>query len=539
MCCSHLGPLPVEQMKYRTIFLGSLLTLAAACAAIYYRFAPEIGGTFDPVASVSRPRPRMSAAFAETFTHLRAVERIKDPFQRCMAFPDPPWLPWDHDVIAAFCKSRTFKHITLDEIKSALDNGKPELVDAAFASYLAENFSTPEKHGILTRTYREVFFTESQQERDIVEHWVTLAPKSAFALAARGAYYFAVADEARGGGSVRETPEENFRSMRELNAKALADLREAVRREPKLTPAYDTMIFVGRANGDKALVKEALETALAIDPTDERFYLDWMAASEPRWGGSLDQMARVAQEAEKHADANPLLKLLTEKQRAYFGLMETQRYNYQPALAYFEQAFSSGPSTVDLATAAYVASMLGDHEKAIWYYSESIRFELSASADDLNRRAAELRQLGRPDLAADDLNTAASDAARESYAQAKVFEATHHYPEAEKIYLKVLEQNARNQDALEDLSNLYIGPLKEPVKAEPLVSRLQQFYPTAPRTWLITASLAKGRDEKICHAALRRYLELVDENDPNEKQYIDMARARVMELDKQVIPTNG
>jgi hypothetical protein len=354
-----------EQMQRQTKSLVVLLCLVVVLAAVF----------FVNRANRAPADTVMSAELSEAFRAIRAAERSPDAAQRCLTYPQPQWIHWDHTVIEAFCRSRSFKYMSLGAIKAALDAGHPEVPEQAFASYLSDNFSKPESHGILTRVYRELFGTDGEEVREVVEQWVAMAPESPYALAARGAYLHAAASDARGSNYVRETPGENFAAMGKLAAQAESDLRAAATREPKLTAAYDTMVAVGRLTGNGELVNYALGAGLREDPTDERFYLDWMSVSEPRWGGSLQAMAEVADKASALKAANPLMNLLKEKQYAYFGDMAMQAHAYTQALDYYDQGFAYGPSTLDLAQAAYVAMQLHEYERAVWYYSEAIRFD--------------------------------------------------------------------------------------------------------------------------------------------------------------------
>ena len=520
-------------MGSRTKFAAAALLVAVAMGFLFWTVKSNGIFATPPVTKFDTPVPARPPNFPQMLAQMRAAESVADPFERCANYPDPPWIHWDHNLVVAFCKSRSFDHIELDDIDSALSANRSEEVDATFAAYLADNFSDSGKHGMLTRVYREVFSVDSEQARNVVTRWVAARPKSAFALAARGAYYEVAAGSARGGEYAKDTPAESFRRMEELDAKAEADLRKAVQIEPRLTAAYDSMIFVGRKSSNAALVAEALHAALAIDPTDERFYLDWMATCEPRWGGTLDSMAHVADEAERHVKANPLMKLVREKQRAYFGIIEKNNDNYQAALAAFEQALAIAPSPVDLGEAAEVAGKIGLYEKAIWYYSEALRFNRFADASDLTARSWLLGQIGQSDLAAADLRTVASVTPRgedDLYQQAWAAFGMHDYVRAETTYRKVLKINSRNQGALLDLSKLYVE-LKRVREAEPLVANLKRFYPTIPMTWYRAASLseATGSDANEV-AALKRYLDLVDSKDPDEQPHIDYARIRLRRL---------
>jgi len=445
---------------------------------------------------------------------------------------------WDRNVIAAFCRSRAFTYISLEAIQAALDAGDADAVEAAFATYLDENYSRPDRHGVLTRAYRELFWSNSAQVNAVVEHWVALKPQSAFALAARGMHLLEAASSARGGNFARETPAENFATMGSLAARAEADLREAARLEPKLTSTYDAMIFVGRLSGNRELVNFALKAASKADPTDERFYLDWMAVSEPRWGGSLQAMAAVAAEAEKLVPKNPLMKLPVEKQRAYYGDMAMQNDNYAKALQSYEEALDYAPSPADLADAANAAGELGQYQKAVWYYSEAIRFDAIGAAENLRGRAWAFGKLGRADLAQDDLRAAAAvsgedtDGLRE---RGSAFAAVRRNTEAEKAFLDALKLNPSDEGTLQSIAELYLWNMKQRDKARPYVAKLEELYPKGARTWDLGAQLADGVDDAKQAYALKRYLVEVDENDPNERQCIARSQEKLAALQKKLL----
>jgi hypothetical protein len=106
--------------------------------------------------------------------------------------------------------------------------------------------------------------------------------------------------------------------------------------------------------------------------------------------------------------------------------------------------------------------------------------------------------------------------------------------------VNILKFNPRHEWALADLAKLYAGPLNQPANAQPLVSRLQKLYPTIAGTWIATASLVCSEEDKSeCRTALRRYLDLADENDPDEKPRIDFARMQLKELDQKPAPAKG
>jgi tetratricopeptide (TPR) repeat protein len=513
--------------------LLALLLLLVSLAAVALVMRSEESA---PARAVALPPPTMSAEFAKSFDQIRAGEQVTDSLAGCLAIPDPPWMRWDPSVIAAYCRALTLKHISLDEIKAALDNHQFERLDRTFASYLADNYQVPERHGILARTYRNLFSGTTSQVREIVKRWVDDDPASAYALAARGTYYQSASWDARGSGWARDTPEKNFENMHRFANLAIKDLREALRREPRLIAAYEPLIHAGLLNHDSALIEESIKAALDLDPAEERIYRAWTRLSEPRWGGSVEAMAYVAQEAEKHADKNPVLKLITEKRLADKADAKSNAKDFKAALELYDAAFASGPSAVDMISAGYAASVLGQHEKAIWYLSESYRF--GGGNDALLRRASELNALGQAGLAALDVAAAAKGAENgNSVENGRALVRAKRLPEAEKVFLAALRPNHRDKAALVDLIVLYIGTdgLNQPDKAQPYLDTLLQYYPDYARGWLLAAAMVKAKheDESKCLEALRKYLALVDESDPYEKSDIAHAKQRVAELERQ------
>lgn len=510
----------------RTTRLLLLALLVAAAALLFFRYR-EAGRPAAPREPWAVTR-KMSAEFAAEYEKVRAADRIADVGERCLSYPEPEWLRWDREVVTAFCRTRSFGHLRLEDVKAALDENHPERLQAAFAGYLSDNFSNPEKRGILTRVYRELFSSSSTEVRDIVNRWTNADPMSAFALAARGFYYKSAAEAARGGEYARNTPDASFEEMHRLAAKAKKDLDTSLRMAPNLTAAYDALISVGMVTSDEALIARSIKAGLALDPADERIYLDWMLTSQPRWGGSLDEMAHVDETAQQHAAANPLLKLVTEKKLAHYGDIENDRGNYAAALERFDAAFKVAPSPVDLGHAGYAASMLGQHEKAVWYFSQAYRFD-QFNADSLSRRAYELKQLQRPDLAAESLALTTSPrmtGAAGLVSKGDAYWNLGQFDAAANEYEAALKINPRDENALIQLASVYIGPLKAPAKGQPHVDTLMQYYPDHARTWYLTAALAKG-DEERCYTALKKYMALVDPDAPGEQDNIHYARAAI------------
>jgi tetratricopeptide (TPR) repeat protein len=148
--------------------------------------------------------------------------------------------------------------------------------------------------------------------------------------------------------------------------------------------------------------------------------------------------------------------------------------------------------------------------------------------------------MGRRDLAAEDLAMAAKLNPHDADffdVQGYAYEKANRPLDAEKAYQSALEINPRDKYALDALAVLYQEKrLNKPAEAGPLVAALVEYYPNYARGWLLTAAFAKGKDESVCLEALKKYLLLVDESDPNEHANIAGSKARVQELEHQLAP---
>jgi len=184
-------------MNRTRVLLLLLAVVAIAGAAFFY-----LRGS-SPVA----PLAMMSDENLREFEKMRAAEKIGDPVERCLAYPDLAEFHWDRKVVEAFCRLGARKMISWKEMSTALDEHHPEVLDEAFKSYLEKTYHKGD-HGFLIWTYWWMFENASEQQRDFTQRWVEADPQSAFALTARGIHYVAAAGAARGDKFIRDTPKE-------------------------------------------------------------------------------------------------------------------------------------------------------------------------------------------------------------------------------------------------------------------------------------------------------------------------------------------
>ncbi len=513
------------------ILLGLLVCLVVA-GVIFFALRQSEGQI--------APSRTASDELIQEFAAVQTAEKISDPYQRCMAYPDPAEFKWDRKIVEAYCGLGLRKAIGVQELRDALRQGRTAFLEEAFDSYLRKNYE-PDQHGFLIWEFRELFDYDAAAE--LAEQWVNADPKSAFALAARGVSYLHKAWTARGTKFAYATPEINFINAHELARKARADLEEAARRSPRLIVAYASLIQLAQLTGDGPLLSEAAEKALALDPADQWIYDRWLNALEPKWGGSAEDMKRVIDRGLQHADENPLLKRLAA--RPFCAAAEaaercpscgTKQQQARAALDAYRRAAAIGPVACVIDGASDAAERAEDREAVIRFSSQSYRF--SRRFEPLFRRALTWQALGKPELAIESVDVVLKQQPNNVEAlnyKGWVYQEQHKSSDAEASFQAAVRIDPDNREANTELVNLYDGALRKPDEAKKIVDRLMSDNPKNPRAWLLSAALDHGKDEKHCKMALANYLLFVDKAnaDSYEQRDIDRATKRMAELTRQ------
>jgi len=472
----------------------------------------------------------MSSSFEGQWATITAADKVTDVVARCKQYPDPPWLHWKLEAVAAACDVLGRRMpLGFSEIRAALLASQMDMLEERFRGFRDESLSgsDPRARGLLERALRP-FGAEAEEVGEVAQKWTELAPHSPFALIARGKHYAALGYRARGSDFAYKTPKDNFRRMGELLGKARADFEAALALDGKLVPAYVELIELGKTTSDHELVEHAAHAALKVDPTDEDIYLEWMRASEPRWGGSMEQMRRIADKAKRYLDQNPRLALMMEKPVAYPAYMDPDSRNAQFIVDTLDKALEIAPSANDLEKAGNAAFIARQPERAIWYFSQSWRF--SAEPLKLAQRAFALDKLGRRELAKQSLPevTNVDHWSEEGLIEiARIYRQLEMRDNSESLFKEVLKRNPHSEYAMSSLCNIYLESPRRDDLARPIVARLISEYPNFASGWYYDFMLKfyDHAPKEQWDKSLRNYLALVNRNDPYEQSRIAQAKA--------------
>ncbi len=511
------------------IILGCGLIAAAA-----YLSLRDSSSSANRGSEASTPEAKVAAspAFASTWATIAEADKIEDPVQRCLKYPDPPGMQWDADVVRAVCLRAGYTYLSIDDIAKALDEGHADTIERTYQDYLDQGTSNPDKRGLLAVAFRTTFEATGEKIQAVVDRWVATAPKSAFALAARGLHAITRASEARGGESVGRTEQRRFVRMNVILEDARKDLRAALEINPRLTIAYRGLFIAAKMHGTREEIAGYADAALQVDPADDRVYLDWISASEPRWGGSELAMAAIARKANEHRNVNPFLRLVAEKLPGDAARALWVDRRYPEALAKYEEALRIAPSPTDFAMAGDVAMATSEPGKALWYYSQAYRF--TGSVTDHFSRANALLALHEDDIAKGILDQVTAKGSDAPGAMAEIGDALwrmRRYQDAENAFLAELRKYPKDARTLKSLTHLYVTDLHAVDKAQPYIVTLITEYPADARGWLYKAAGNKPKDEML--DAMKRYLQLVDRDDPYEQPTIKSVEAKIRTLEQQ------
>jgi tetratricopeptide (TPR) repeat protein len=328
-----------------------------------------------------------------------------------------------------------------------------------------------------------------------MDAWKRQSPASAFALAASGTAYVQMAQDARGPDYAAKTPPSSFESMDRLLERAHSDLDHAVALDPKMTPAYTAMLYAGVLESDGAYAMNAARHGLAVDPANYTIYarLVWMA--QPKWGGSVADMQGIIADAQRHADKNPLLKLLVSENSGGEAFVENCQCDEIDEFNLYRHVFAEVAPVGMLMSGGWAAKNRSAVALSVIYRSELLRFD-PRKLDHRAGRAFDLPSLGHSDWALAEGNALIALTPQDENAfdvRGLAYESIGDPTRAADDYEQALRLNATDAWTLIRLGNIYVQSTHDWDKGWMVANRLIQTSPDNPEGWLLRASIQKNQ----------------------------------------------
>lgn len=489
-------------------------TLLLGCAFTATAVTSELPAIPDkPEAEMFKDAPE---PWRDYLIKARAAERIADPLQRCMAYPDIPGNRWPAGHAAAHCRHHAVKVLGLDEIDGYLQRGALDALERHFGVTLARHFST-DAFGEDIHNAFELFEDADDKTDRISALWLQKAPRSAYANLARANFYRDAAHNARGKNWASDTPAENFRRMTGFVEQAVPLFEKAIDIEPRLMPAYVGLLDVGKLDSRPELKAAAIRQASTHDPACLDMARYRMIALQPRWGGSYEQMLALASEISAQVARRPQLAMHAAAPYGDRGdrLVAMGEYTREAAEV-LGIAVAIGSNENHLDDAASVAinareSGVRDEWKALVYLLQEARFG--------QRSAWTHRNIGRllirlePEWSLHQLLLVDQEDAQMPYLLGAANYYSNRYAEAEKHYLAAIKDPVWRPDALSDLVEMLFVSGRDRALIKPLADQFVEEQPGNPMAWFAHA-MSFGRVTPESVAAFGKFVELADRNDP-------------------------
>jgi hypothetical protein len=483
----------------RWLLIGAVILLGLGeWAWGYYSTMSHMTAMINAQSARHVTSPSLPAAKARQFTRdetyafiaaAKQAEAIKDPLQRCLAYPDPPGSHWSKDAVAAYCHYRVPSVLTFAQAQKLIQNGHAAELDRRLAAALHAQQTDAASPGLLDRIYRQDFDDGSFDIRPTLDAWKRDSPDSAFAWAASGTAYVAMAYAARGGALMKDTADSSVDAMDKLLVQADSDLRRAIALNPQVTPAHVALINAGGLGYDRAYTDAAIHGALAAVPDDYAIYTMAMWTLQPKWGGSLAAMDQLAAQAQLHASANPLMKLLLSE-RPYYEV-DNCGCAKDVELAAYPAALDQLTNSTYLGWVGFAAKGRRNTAVSAIYLSETQRFAPDR-VDARIQRTYALVDFDEADWAVADLNLVLTTSPQDTdalNARAYAYEMQGDDKRAEQDQRALLAINPNDTDALARLGNLLVHSTHEWNEGWDIASRLIAAQPKNPYGWMLRATI--------------------------------------------------
>lgn len=265
------------------------------------------------------------------------------------------------------------KHDSFDSINKLLKERKYVEVDKTYEALFQKSEDDVNYESALMAAY-DIFSPARDITLEDINLWIRKTG-SYIAYAARGKYKTALGFESRGGKYINETPKYKLVEMQRWFDEGADDLLAALKINPKLTPAYVTLITMAKAADMPFTKEQILARAEQTDPRSFYLRYHYMTSLVPEWGGSYEEMAAFARHAVTFANLNPRLWVLQGSPYADIAKKHARNSNYASAVEYYSKALEYGDMYSWLSERAKCYLRLGNKDKAKADYERVLYYE--------------------------------------------------------------------------------------------------------------------------------------------------------------------
>lgn len=485
-----------------------------------------------------KPAPYSGAreSYSNFIEAAKQAETIKDPLKRCLAYPDYPGSHWPAGLAVAYCHFVFDPAITLGDIRGYLDRNALAELDARFQADLDRHFLKDDFSEVIHRDLRA--FDGSVASGQLSMRWLEKAPKSPYALAARGEYFRAMASKARNTRSAADTPAENMQRMSEFAGKAIENFQQALVIEPRLQEADAGIILAASLDSRYDALNAAFAHGMRVDPACKVLTGDMMLSLEPRWGGSYPAMAALAVQISAFVQQRPLLALNTSWPQVDAADMASRNESYDAGVALMRSVLSDSAQAIPFDK----VGVWLDHTTSVDRWEQLVILLEASRFDDGTQEANQIRgrllvNLARePKWAIDSLKKAVELDPADVYAHYLLGAAYWNSGSPEKSetdYLAAMKGASTRRDALHELTRAMLDAHRL-AKARKYVDLLNKEYPEYAPGWMTRGAvlLGQGINGNEVTRTLRKFVATADPNDFQQMQDLRRVQKMLKVVDK-------
>lgn len=501
--------------------------LVLACAGMQ-GVAAETPGPAAPDRPEAGLFKDVPAPWRDYLLQVRRAERIEDPLQRCLAYPDLPGNQWPAGHGRAHCLDHAVGAMPMADAQKLLDAGRLDELDA----YLR---GLEEKHARKVDPSEEIHYFFQQFAREEADAftaaWLKAQPDSPYALTARAYFHSGMAREARGGAWASETPPENIRRMTAQYDLALPLYRRAVQASPHFIVAWNGLLSLAYRDSRGELEEQAFRAADGIDPGCQDLADIRMTSLEPRWGGSYEAMLAYAEHLKPLMTTRPIL---AREVAAPYGdrgdrLVASGELDRE-AMDILDIAVRTGSNEDFLGDAANVAFNATDGSadawKALGYLLQQARFKDGGWWANVNIARMLVRQ--EPGMAlryaARAVEAKPEDAASHYYLAASNYN-TRQFEAADKHYRLAMKSPDYLQASLDEVIRMWmfdagLTPKEGSTRAKADVERLVREYPEDGRARMYRVQVEGALKGIIPDRLVADFEKRADPQDPPQAWFL-------------------